>query len=276
MGTPRCRGISRPESSRTKARSAGTQLRPSSSADQRFVALQLEPELLNVMAVGVTDKDDLKAYFAEAASWDHDRLIVANRSKRLAWMVAGVASGLAITGVAAVAMLTPLKTIAPYVITVDKATGASEITSPMSGDRQITYNEAVAKYFLADYVRNREGWIPQARKEFFEGVLAMSSREEQARWTAFYSKDNPKSPQSTFTDLDTVFVAVKSVTFVSAKVAQIRFTKTLQRGATVTDTPAIATVTYDTTDTPTTEQQRFKNPLGLEVQTYRADLEVTQ
>lgn len=233
------------------------------------------------MAGGVTDHDDLKAYFAEAASWDHDRLIAANRSKRLAWMVAGVASGLAVTGVAAVAMLTPLKTVAPYVITVDKATGASEITSTLSdswgsGDKQITYNEAVAKYFLADYVRNREGWIPQARQEFFEGVLAMSSRDEQARWTAFYSKDNPKSPQSVFTDLDTVFIAVKSVTFVSAKVAQIRFTKTLQRGSVVTDTPAIATVTYDTTDTPTTEQQRFKNPLGLEVQTYRADLEVTQ
>jgi type IV secretion system protein VirB8 len=233
------------------------------------------------MAGGVNDKDDLKAYFAEAASWDHDRLIAANRSKRLAWMTAGVASGLAITGVAAVAMLTPLKTVAPYVITVDKATGASEITSTLSeswgsGDKQITYNEAVAKYFLADYVRNREGWIPQARQEFFEGVLAMSSRDEQARWTAFYSKDNPTSPQSVFTDLDTVFIAVKSVTFVSAKVAQIRFTKTLQRGSVVTDTPAIATVTFDTTDTPTTEQQRFKNPLGLEVQTYRADLEVTQ
>jgi type IV secretion system protein VirB8 len=228
------------------------------------------------MAGGVIDGQDLKAYFAEAASWDHDRLIAANRSKRLAWTVAGIASSLAIAGVAAVAMLTPLKTVAPYVITVDKATGASEITSPMSDDRQITYNEAVTKYFLADYVRNREGWIPQARQEFFEGVLAMSSRDEQARWTAFYAKDNPKSPQSTFTDLDTVFVAIKSVTFVSSKVAQVRFTKTLQRGGATTDTPAIATVTFDTTDTPTTEQQRFKNPLGLEVQTYRADLEVTQ
>jgi type IV secretion system protein VirB8 len=232
------------------------------------------------MAGGVTDEQDLKAYFAEAASWDHDRLLAANRSKRLAWIVAGVASGLAITGIAAVAMLTPLKTVAPYVITVDKATGASEITASFnsggSGNRAITYNEAVAKYFLADYVRNREGWIPQARKEFFEGVLAMSSRDEQARWTAFYSKDNPKSPQSIFTDLDTVFIAVKSVTFVSKNVAQIRFTKTLQHGSISTDTPAIATVTYDTTDTPTTEQQRFKNPLGLEVQTYRADLEVTQ
>lgn len=228
------------------------------------------------MAGGVTDRADLKAYFEEAASWDRDRLIAANRSKRLAWTVAAIAGGLAITGVAAVAMLTPLKTVAPYVITVDKATGASEITASMSGNKAITFNEAVAKYFLADYVRNREGWIPQARQEFFEGVLAMSSRDEQARWTAFYSKDNPKSPQSIFTDLDTVFIAIKSVTFVSKNVAQIRFTKTLQHGAVVTDTPAIATVTYDTTDTPTTEQQRFKNPLGLEVQTYRADLEVTQ
>jgi type IV secretion system protein VirB8 len=228
------------------------------------------------MAGGVTDGQDLKAYFAEAASWDHDRLIAANRSKRLAWTIAAIASGLAITGIAAVAMLTPLKTVAPYVIMVDKATGASEITSSMTGDKQITYNEAVAKYFLADYVRNREGWIPQARQEFFDGVLAMSSRDEQARWTAFYSKDNPKSPQSVFTDLDTVFVAIKSVTFVSKNVAQVRFTKTLQRGTSATDTPAIATITYDTTDTPTTEQQRFKNPLGLEVQSYRADLEVTQ
>jgi type IV secretion system protein VirB8 len=228
------------------------------------------------MAGGVTDGQDLKAYFAEAASWDHDRLIAANRSKRLAWTIAVIASGLAITGVAAVAMLTPLKTVAPYVIMVDKATGASEISSSMTGDKQITYNEAVAKYFLADYVRNREGWIPQARQEFFDGVLAMSSRDEQARWTAFYSKDNPKSPQSVFTDLDTVFVAIKSVTFVSKNVAQVRFTKTLQRGTSATDTPAIATITYDTTDTPTTEQQRFKNPLGLEVQSYRADLEVTQ
>src|SRR3546814_6907990 len=70
-----------------------------------------------------------------------------------------MAGSLAVTAVAAVAMLTPLKTVAPYVITVDKATGASEIAAPLTGDRQITYNEAVAKYFLADYVRNREGWI---------------------------------------------------------------------------------------------------------------------
>src|SRR3546814_18474635 len=120
--------------------------------------------------------------------------------------------------------------------------------------------EAVAKYFLADYVRNREGWIPQARQEFFEGVLAMSSRDEQARWTAFYAKGNPQSPQSVFTDLDTVFIAIKSVTFVSQNVAQIRFTKTPQPGASTTDPPAIATKPYDPTHPPPNQHQRTKNP----------------
>src|SRR3546814_15874605 len=104
----------------------------------------------------VCSSDLLKAYFAEAASWDRDRLLAANRSKRLAWIVAGVASGLAITGVAAVAMLTPLKTVAPYVITVDKATGASEITASLSGTRAITYTEAVAKYFQIGSTSRRE------------------------------------------------------------------------------------------------------------------------
>src|SRR3546814_563909 len=44
------------------------------------------------MAIGVKDKDeDLKAYFAEAESWDRDRFVAAVRSRRVAWIVAIVA-----------------------------------------------------------------------------------------------------------------------------------------------------------------------------------------
>src|SRR3546814_13663959 len=136
------------------------------------------------VAGGVTDEQELKAYLAEAASWDRDRLLAANRSKRLAWIVAGVASCLAITGVAAVAMLTPLKTVAPYVITVDKTTGASEITSPMSGDKQSTYNEAVAKYFIADYVRNREGWITSQERSIGKECVS----HFRSQWSPYQSQ----------------------------------------------------------------------------------------
>lgn len=227
------------------------------------------------MAIGVKDDaEDLKAYFAEAEGWDRDRLVAANRSKRLAWVVASGACALAIVGVGTAAMLSPLKTVVPYVVTVDKATGATEVTQQLRGDKSITYDESVRKYFLANYVRAREGWIPQARTEYFNEVLALSAREEQVRWIAFYKKDNPDSPQNQLAGSDTVFVAIKAVSFISPNVAQVRFTKRLERDSQATETPAIATITFEVLAKPESESGRYANPLGFQVKSYRADLEI--
>lgn len=227
------------------------------------------------MAIGVKDSaEDLKAYFAEAQSWDRERFVAADRSKRLAWIVAGTASVIAVVGVASVAMLSPLKTVVPYVVTVDRSTGATEVTQRLRGDKTITYDEAIRKYFLASYVRAREGWIPQARQEFFNQVLALSAPEEQRRWISFYKKDNPDSPQNQLTAGDTVFVAVRAVSFISPNVAQVRFTKRLERDGQATETPAIATITFDVLSKPESEAGRYANPLGFQVKSYRADVEV--
>ena len=227
------------------------------------------------MAIGVKDSsEDLKAYFAEAQSWDRERIVAANQSKRLAWIVAGVASAISIVGVASVAMLSPLKTVVPYVVTVDRSTGATEVTQQLRGDKTITYDEAVRKYFLANYVRAREGWIPQARQEYFNQVLALSAPEEQRRWITFYKKDNPDSPQNQLTASDTVFVSVRAVAFISPNVAQVRFTKRLERDGQATETPAIATITFDVLSKPESEAGRYANPLGFQVKSYRADVEV--
>jgi type IV secretion system protein VirB8 len=188
--------------------------------------------------------------------------------------VASVAIALAIVAVLATMALTPLKTVVPYVVTVDRSTGATDVTQELRGDKSITYDEAIRKYFLADYVRAREGWIPQAREEFFRKVLALSTREEQARWTAFYKKDNPDSPQNQFTANDAVFVAIRSVAFISPNVAQVRFVKRLERDQQAIETPAIATITFDVLSKPETEAGRYANPLGFQVKSYRADAEV--
>lgn len=227
------------------------------------------------MAIGVKDtEEDLKSYFAEAQSWDRDRFVAAARSRRIAWIVASVAIALAIVAVLAIMALTPLKTVVPYVVTVDRSTGATDVTQELRGDKSITYDEAIRKYFLADYVRAREGWIPQAREEFFRKVLALSTREEEARWTAFYKKDNPDSPQNQFTANDAVFVAIRSVAFISPNVAQVRFVKRLERDQQAIETPAIATITFDVLSKPETEAGRYANPLGFQVKSYRADAEV--
>ena len=76
---------------------------------------------------------DLKAYFAEARSWDQDRLQAALRSKRLAWGVAGGASALAMIAVAAVAALSPLKSVQPFVVRVDRTSGAVDVIAAEQG-----------------------------------------------------------------------------------------------------------------------------------------------
>src|SRR3546814_5331347 len=87
------------------------------------------------MAIGVKDKDeDRKAYFAEAESWDRDRFLAAVRSRRVAWIVAIVAIVFAAICAAAVLALSPLKTVVPYVVTVDRSTGATEVTQELRGD----------------------------------------------------------------------------------------------------------------------------------------------
>src|SRR3546814_2787643 len=81
--------------------------------------------------------------------------VAAVRSRRVAWIVAIVAIVFAAICAAAVLALSPLKMVVPYVVTVDRSTGATEVTQELRGDKTITYDEALRKYFLADYVRAR-------------------------------------------------------------------------------------------------------------------------
>jgi type IV secretion system protein VirB8 len=217
---------------------------------------------------------DLKAYFAEARSWDEDRLRAADRSRRFAWMVAGAAGVLAGVAVAAVGALAPLKTVEPYVVRVDRATGAVEVLSGLAGGKNLTYEEAVTKSFLATYVRAREGWLPAAAEANFRQVSIMSTPDEQLRWAAGFRPTNPASPQRVYGPAADVQIAVRAISFVARGVANVRFHRTLRRGAQSEESDWIATLAFAYAKAPMDESDRLRNPLGFQVSSYRADPEV--
>jgi len=218
---------------------------------------------------------DLKAYFAEARTWDHDRLRAAQRSRRLAWTIAAVAALLAGAAVAAVAALAPLKTVEPYVVRVDRATGAVEVLRGLAGGDE-TYEEAVTKSFLATYVRARESWLPPAAEANFRQVSIMSTPEEQQRWALAFRPSNPASPQVAYGPAADVQVGVRAISFVAPGVANIRFHRTLRRGGQAEESDWIATVAFAYTRAPMGEGDRLRNPLGFQVSSYRADPEVVR
>ena len=218
---------------------------------------------------------DLRIYFDEAETWDAERWRAAERSRRLAWGVAGFAGLVAIVAVGAVAALAPLKTVVPYVIRVDRTTGAVDVVSALKAGPPMRYDEAVTKHFLAQYVRAREGWLAPAAEANFRQVSIMSTPDEQERWAQAFRPLNPTSPQVVYGPTGEAQVEIRAVSFISPQVANVRFHRAVRQGATVTESDWIATAAFHYTKAPMAEADRLRNPLGFQVNSYRADPEVT-
>lgn len=219
---------------------------------------------------------DLKAYFNEGKSWNADHVRTVERSRRLAWGVAVFAGLLATVAVGAVAALSPLKTVEPFVVRVDRATGAVEVMTALKSEKPLTYDEAVTKHFLAQYVRAREGWLAPAAEANFRQVSIMSTPAEQQRWGDAFRPTNLASPQVVYGPAGEALVDIRAISFVSEGVASVRFHRTVRQGAQVTESDWIATVAYAYTKAPMAEADRLRNPLGFQVTTYRADPEVVR
>lgn len=219
---------------------------------------------------------DLKAYFKEARSWQHDERAAERRSRRLAWTVAACACVVATVAVGAVAALTPLKTVEPFVVRVDQATGAVDVMTGLKGTDHLTYDEAVSKYFLALYVRTREGWLPQSAEQNFRQVAIMSAPPEQQRWADDFRPNNAQSPQVLWGDNGVSLIDVRAISFVSPKVANVRFHRTLRLAQQTTESDWIATIAFTYTKAPMAEGDRLRNPLGFQVISYRSDPEVVR
>lgn len=219
---------------------------------------------------------DLKVYFDESKSWNADRIQAAERSRRIAWIVAGVAAVLAIAAVAALAALAPLKSVEPYVVRVDRTTGAVDVLTALKTARPVTYEEAVTKHFLDTYVRARESWLAPAAEANFRQAAIMSTPIEQQRWADQYRATNPQSPQVLYGPGGEAQVSVRAVSFVAPGVANVRFHRIVRLAQQVTESDWIATLTFAYTKAPLAEGDRLRNPLGFQVSSYRADPEVVR
>ena len=217
------------------------------------------------------EKRDFERYLAEARSWETDKVKAAERSKRTAWIVAGASGVMAFSSVLAIAMLTPLKTVEPYVIRVDNSTGVVDVVNTMT-DGKTNYDEAINKYFCQWYVRYREGYSKELAEEYYYNVGIMSVGVEQQRYFDYFNPRNPQSPLNVFANSAKVKVRVKSTSFIKPNVALVRYTKEIERGV---DKPQVshwaATITFRYSGAPMSEKDRAINPLGFQTVEYRND-----
>src|SRR3546814_9932383 len=100
------------------------------------------------------------------------------------------------------------------VIRGNQTTGAVDVQTALT-QRPMRYDEAVTKYFLAQYVRTRESWIPAAAEENFRFVTILSQPAEQQRWARFFSNNNAASPQNAWGKNAVVQARVRNIAFIN-------------------------------------------------------------
>ena len=216
--------------------------------------------------------DNLKSYFDRARRFDQDRLTQIERSNRIAWSIA-IASGIvASVSVFAIAGLTPLKTVEPFVVRVDNSTGIVDVVSALTATAG-TYDEAVTKYFAAKYVRAREGYVWSEAQENFRTIALLSTQPEQTRFAAMYRGSNPESPQNVYGRIATARIDIASISLINQNVVSVRYMRTTTRGEEVRTTHWVATLTFSYVNAPMSSTDRLVNPLGFVVSEYRADPE---
>jgi len=219
-------------------------------------------------------RESLDAYYADAASWNSDRLRGMRSSQRLAWWIAGGAALIAVLEAFALVLLTPLKTVEPYTLMVDRTTGYVQALRPLSPDK-VAPDTALTQSYLVQYVIARESFDIDTVSANYRKVAMQSAERARSSYLAGMQVSNPQSPLVAYPRNTLVETRVKSVSPVGQNVALVRFDTVRTDAAGQVQGPMswVAVIRYRFSNEPLKLEDRFINPLGFQVVRYRRDPE---
>jgi len=216
----------------------------------------------------------LDAYFTEAGSWARDRQNELRASRRVAWIVAAVAAGVALFEAVALLLLVPLKTVVPYTLLVDRETGYVQALKPVDA-QLVSSNTALTRSFLVQYVIAREGYDYDSLQANYRKVGLWSAGDARRAYLAYMQASNPDSPLVRYPRPTVVDVQGKSVTPLNKSVAMVRFS-TQRRDQGGRDHPVnnwVSVIRYRYSGEPMSVADRYVNPLGFQVTRYNKSVE---
>jgi type IV secretion system protein VirB8 len=185
----------------------------------------------------------------------------------------------AVAGALALAVLTPLKRVDPFVIRVDSSTGVIDVVPVYAGAASM--DEAVTRYFLSHYISVCERFNFGTAESDYEECGAFHSPQRNQVWYSLWTMTNPGSPLNVHKDGSSVRVQVTSVSFFTrasglSDLAQVRYLKAARQGTGAEEsvTHWLATVQFAYAEPAKDPKTRRWNPLGFKVLDFRTEPEV--
>ena len=209
-----------------------------------------------------------------AESWATSVTDDLERSNRRAWIVAIIAAVIALLEAVALVFLIPLKSVEPYTLLVDRQTGNVEALAPLN-TQVVTPDAALTRSFLVQYVIARESFTFDTLQDDYRKVSLWSDRGAATRYQQRMDVANPNSPLSYLPRGSRISTEIKSISNLAEDRAMIRFatTQTDQNGRAQQPQHWVSIVTYGFAAAEMSEADRYVNPLGFQVTSYRRDAE---
>lgn len=220
---------------------------------------------------------DRTGYYAQGESWAQDALGSLRDSRRRAYIVAGAAGLIAMLEAIALVALTPLKTVVPYTITVDRQTGAIEAAEGIRPGA-LSQDAAVVQAFLAQYVLARETFDATDLQSEYQKVAAWTEGPARDDYIRYMQRGNPQSPVNHNDAATVVKVTVKSISLLSRTSALVRFDaeRAVRGNSPIERRSYTAVIAFHFTGQPMRADDRFLNPLGFQVTSYRRDADAPE
>lgn len=242
---------------------------------ERQLASQVSFDAATLQNISLTEQ----AYIHAARYFEKSIASEEKKKTRNANRLAFIFGFLAFLAIAAVAGLTPLKTVELHLIRVDNNSGFTDVVTPASSAKST--EQIDDEYWLSSYVRFRESYNFSSSISVFSIVELMSYPDTFTEYRNFQLSS--KGYTNVLGNNRQIRTDINNILFLdrdNAKgTAQVRYTKTVLDKNGVPDPqirPSIwvATVSYDYKNPAKKRGEEWINPRGFGVQSYLPTQEV--
>lgn len=216
----------------------------------------------------------------QVTEYEQEIFLTARRRAALAWLVAILALFVSLASVVAVALLVPLKTTEPYIITVNEETGLTQRLFAVEASA-LTDEEAIIKANIFRYVIDRETYDRFDNADRIRSVMMRSEGSARETLDAYWNDpgENPQHPDNVYGAGVRVLAKITDISYTPGNPTALVFLtrERVQRNQPTIKDRSIATVAFVfKPEDIRTAEDAWNNPLGFHVTGYRLDRQATE
>ncbi|WP_168463797.1 VirB8 family type IV secretion system protein [Wolbachia endosymbiont of Ctenocephalides felis wCfeT] len=163
-------------------------------------------------------------------------------------------------------------TVEPFVIEIEKKSGIVQLVDPVTV-KQYSADEVLNNHFISEYIKAREVFDPyHYNYNYYTKVRLFSSSNVYNEFRSYIRSQNMDDLFNLYSDFIKTEFKIRSIQKLGSDIFQVRFTvEFTKKDGTSTKKNKIVLMSYRYASLEMDDQQRYVNPLGFQVISYRVD-----